>query len=116
MRLCGFLCRSIECRACCAFSVLYGLAIESVAQGAGRYGNLGRNVFHGPGTFNTDFRIQKATHLTERTSLIIRGEAFNFFNHTQFYNPNSAIDSPTFGQVTLAHDPRLVQLSMQFTF
>jgi hypothetical protein len=60
--------------------------------------------------------VQKATHLTESTSLIVRGEAFNLFNHAQFYNPNSSIDSPTFGRVTLAHDPRLVQLSMQFVF
>lgn len=88
----------------------------SVAQGAGRYGNFGRNVFHGPGTLNTDLRIAKQIHLTERQSLLIRGEAFNFFNHTQFFNPNGAIDQSTFGQVTLAHDPRLIQFTMQYRF
>ena len=47
---------------------------------------------------------------------MIRGDAFNLFNHTQFYNPGDAgglnrIDSPTFGQVQFAHDPRLFNSS-----
>jgi TonB dependent receptor len=88
----------------------------SVAAGAGRYGNLGRNVFHGPGTINDDFSISKITNLTERQKLIFRAEAFNLFNHTNFFNPNTGIDSPTFGTVTLAHDPRLIQLRLQYTF
>ncbi|HLJ46869.1 MAG TPA: carboxypeptidase regulatory-like domain-containing protein [Bryobacteraceae bacterium] len=88
----------------------------SVAQGAGRYGTLGRNVFHGPGTLNTDVAFWKAVNVTEHQSLIIRMDAFNFFNHTQFFNPNSAIDSPTFGTVTLAHDPRLIQLTLRYQF
>ncbi|HZU26072.1 MAG TPA: TonB-dependent receptor [Bryobacteraceae bacterium] len=88
----------------------------SVAQGAGRYGNFGRNVFHGPGVLNDDFNIKKSFALTERFALTVRADAFNLFNHTQFYNPNSQIDSPTFGEVTLARDPRLLQLEMQLVF
>ena len=88
----------------------------SLAQGAGRYGNLGRNVFHGPGTLNTDLRIAKRVRLTEHQSLEIRGEAFNFFNHTQFFNPSGSITSSSFGRVTLAHDPRLIQFSAQYRF
>jgi hypothetical protein len=93
----------------------------SAAAGAGRYGNFGRNVFHGPGILNTDLSISKRTRITEHQSLMFRAEAFNFFNHGQFFNPgNSAsvndIASPTFGQITLARDPRLVQLSLHYTF
>jgi hypothetical protein len=93
----------------------------SLAQGAGTYGNFGRNVFHGPGILNTDLSVSKSTHITEKQSLTFRAEAFNFFNHTQFFNPgNSAsqddIASPTFGEVTLARDPRLVQLSLRYMF
>jgi hypothetical protein len=56
---------------------------------------------------------------------MFRFEAFNFFNHTQFYNPGSGggtggivddIASPTFGRITLARDPRLVQLSLHYAF
>jgi len=84
--------------------------------GAGRYGNFGRNVFHGPGVLNTDLRVSKLTHITERQSLTFRAEAFNFFNHTQFYNPDGNILDTTFGQVLTAHDPRLVQLTLQYKF
>jgi hypothetical protein len=88
----------------------------SVAQGAGAYGNFGRNVFHGPGTLNTDLRLSKTVHLTEHQTLTLRGEAFNFFNHTQFFNPDGNINDTTFGQVLTAHDPRLVQFTAQFRF
>jgi hypothetical protein len=89
---------------------------SSLAQGAGTYGNFGRNVFHGPGILNTDLSIAKTTHITERHSLTFRAEFFNFFNHTQFFNPEGDINTPTFGEVTLARDPRLVQLSLRYMF
>jgi hypothetical protein len=93
----------------------------SAAQGAGRYGNLGRNVFHGPGILNTDLSISKRTHITEHQILVFRAEAFNFFNHGQFFNPGNSgsqndIASGSFGQVIYARDPRLVQLSLHYTF
>lgn len=88
----------------------------SVALGAGRYGSFGRNVFHGPGTLNTDLRVARQFRITEHQALNFRAEAFNFFNHTQFFNPDGNIIDTTFGQVLTAHDPRLVQLTMQFTF
>jgi hypothetical protein len=89
--------------------------------GAGRYGTLGRNVFHGPGILNTDMSFSKQTRITEHQSLMFRAEAFNFFNHGQFFNPGNStglndIASPTFGQVIFARDPRLVQLSLHYTF
>jgi hypothetical protein len=93
----------------------------SAAQGAGRYGDLGRNVFHGPGILNSDVSLWKSIHITERQALVFRADAFNFFNHTQFYNPGDSfglnhIDSPSFGQVQFAHDPRLIQLELQYRF
>jgi hypothetical protein len=88
----------------------------SLAKGAGRYGDFGRNVFHGPGTLNADLRIQKRVRVTEGQSLILRAEAFNFFNHTQFFNPNSSISSAAFGRITTAHDPRLIQFTAQYRF
>lgn len=88
----------------------------SLAQGAGSYGNLGRNVFHGPGIFDTDLSIAKMTRIHEQHTIEFRAEAFNFFNHAQFENPDGNIASPTFGEVTLARDPRLVQLSLRYRF
>ena len=88
----------------------------SVAQGAGYYGNFGRNVFHGPGTLNTDLSVSKSTHLTESQTLTFRAQAFNFFNHTQFLNPDGNINDTTFGEVLSDRNPRLIQLSLQYRF
>ena len=88
----------------------------SWAAGAGRYGNFGRNVFHGPGRLNTDVLLRKSIRVTESQSLALMAQAFNFFNHTQFNNPSTNIASTAFGRVTTAHDPRLVQLTLQYRF
>ena len=46
-----------------------------------------------------------------------RGEVFNIFNHTQFYNPDgNSTDGSQFGQVTQVKDPRLVQFALKFYF
>jgi hypothetical protein len=94
----------------------------SSALGAGRYGNFGRNVFHGPGILNTDFSVSKRTVIAEKHTLEFRAEAFNLFNHTQFGQPASAsgvigaISGATFGRITTAADPRLMQLSLKYAF
>ena len=89
----------------------------SFALGAGRYGTLGRDVFHGPGLLNTDFTVFKKFSLTERQVLEFYANAFNLFNHTQFANPSGAISSVNFGRVTAAQvEPRLVQLSLRYRF
>lgn len=92
----------------------------SVALGAGRYGTLGRNVYHGPGVMNSDFGLAKRFKFTERQALEVRGDAFNLFNHVNFLNPANTtgayLGSATFGRVTGALDPRLVQISARYSF
>lgn len=50
-------------------------------------GNANRRFFHGPGLNNTDMGVQKNTRITEGTSIELRAEFFNVFNHAQFLNP-----------------------------
>ena len=88
----------------------------SVAQGAGRFGTMGRNVFHGPGFWNTDLSVAKTFSITERQKLTFRAEMFNMFNHTNFLNPNGNIASASFGRITTARDPRLSQLTLRYEF
>jgi hypothetical protein len=88
----------------------------SVAQGAGRFGTLGRNVYNGPGLVNFDLSLAKTFKVTERHNLMFRAEGFNFVNHTNFLNPSGNIGSSTFGRVTSARDPRLVQLTARYFF
>ncbi len=80
----------------------------------GTFGTANRRFFHGPGTNNTDFGLQKTIPVTEAKSFEIRGEFFNIFNHAQFSNPSGNISSSSFGTVTNAHPMRIGQVSAKF--
>jgi hypothetical protein len=85
----------------------------------GTPGNAKRRFFYGPGMDNYDMALLKNVRLTESKSLQFRFEAFNIFNHAQFFGPQAVdgnIDSSTFGQVISAAPPRLVQVAAKFTF
>jgi len=88
----------------------------SWSAGAGRYGNLGRNVFHGPGLNNFDLAAAKRVMISESQTVLLRLEMFNMFNHTQFSNPVTGIGSVNFGRITSTRDPRIMQLSLSYTF
>ncbi len=65
----------------------------------GTYGNAGRNVFRGPGLWQTDIGLSKRFRVTERLGLDFRAEAFNLFNRAQYGNPVSNISNATFGRI-----------------
>ncbi len=82
----------------------------------GQLGNSRRRFFHGPGLDNFDIALLKTTKITESKDLEFRAEAFNAFNHAQFQNPNGLINSSSFGLVTGANNPRILQIAMKFIF
>jgi hypothetical protein len=100
-----------------------GLPYFSTAQftenALGTPGTASRRFFSGPGMDNYDMALLKNLRVTESKSLQFRVEAFNVFNHAQFFGPQSVdgnIDSSTFGRVVSADPPRLVQLGAKFLF
>jgi Carboxypeptidase regulatory-like domain len=82
----------------------------------GQLGDSRRRFFHGPGLNNWDMTLSKVTRITESKALELRLEAFNLLNHAQFNNPDGEINSSSFGVVSSARDPRIVQLGVRFTF
>jgi hypothetical protein len=86
----------------------------------GQLGNVPRRFFYGPGINNFDMTLTKLLRVTESKSLELRLEAFNVFNHAQFYGAASVDgevnNDPHFGQVVSAATPRLVQLAAKFNF
>lgn len=88
----------------------------------GQFGTSRRRFFHGPGLDNFDMALSKSTKITESKQLDLRFEAFNVFNHAQFMNPNSEINDGlpsqggSFGLVTSARDPRIMQIGAKFLF
>ncbi len=100
----------------------FGLPADDPTVGytiANTIGNSGRRPFSGPGINNFDLTLEKSVEITESKSLLFRVEAFNAFNHAQFYGPQAVdgnINDSTFGQVVSAAPPRLVQIMGKLNF
>jgi len=83
----------------------------------GTIGNAPRTICCGPGEFQTDIGILKNTNIGERFRVQFRGEIYNIFNHTQFFQPDgNTTDGSDFGRVKRTRDPRLMQLALKFYF
>jgi Carboxypeptidase regulatory-like domain len=80
--------------------------------------NIGtqRTICCGPGLQDWDFAVHKQFQITESRYFQFRAEMFNIFNHTNFYNPDGHFSDTTFGEITQAQDPRLVQFALKFFF
>jgi len=85
------------------------------------FGNAGRNILHNPRTTNFDMSLLKQFKFTESTGLEFRAEAFNVFNHTEFYVNGVAGDnhdqaSGNFLHPAGAHRGRTLQFGLKFLF
>jgi Carboxypeptidase regulatory-like domain/TonB dependent receptor len=59
----------------------------------GTYGNLGRNVFYGPGLNDFDMSLIKSQPIGGGRLLRLRAEFFNVWNHPNFANPSTTFGS-----------------------
>ncbi len=90
------------------------------------YGSLRRNAFTGPGFNDADISLEKTTKIAEQTALVLRVDAFDISNHTNFNNPNltaTTSATSTFGQITQtrtavgdAGSSRQLQFAARFEF
>lgn len=86
-------------------------------QGLGTIGSAPRSICCGPGLSQFDFALIKNTSLNEHKQIQFRAEFFNAFNHAQFFVPDGNItDGSTFGEISRARDPRLIQFALKFIF
>ena len=95
-------------------------AFVNLPAGALRFGSEGRNTIIGPGLAQTDLGISKNTRFgkDERFNIQFRFEAFNFWNHPNFLQPNVVVNvvSPRFGSITSASRARELQFGMKLEF
>jgi hypothetical protein len=82
----------------------------------GTFGNTPHALCCGPALSNTDLVIAKDTPINERLKTEFRAEFYNTWNHTQFTNPDGNFSDSTFGLVTKARDPRVMQFGLKFLF
>jgi hypothetical protein len=96
----------------------------------GTFGSLGRDVARTPGLLTFDASLDRIFNITERFQLDVRADAFNVINHTNFSaasqtgiqipgistGVSAVLNSTTFGRITAAGDPRILQFSMKLLF
>src|SRR6185437_13082402 len=84
---------------------------------AGTFGNSPRNFLRNPNFFNVDASLHKAFAITERVNFQLRGEAFNLLNNVHLNQPGAnASATSSFGVITGAGDPRILQLGARISF
>jgi len=88
---------------------------------------LGRNNIPGPHFFGLDMEVSREFPIREGYTLEFRAEAFNLTNsfragislpslNAGASGVNTTFGTPTFGQITSALDPRILQMALKFTF
>jgi hypothetical protein len=96
-----------------------------VAPLPGTLGNLGRAAIRGPATWQFDVALSRNFRIKEAQRVEFRVEAFNVTNSFRtdtgisqtglpYLDSNST--SSTFGQVTSARDPRIMQFALKYFF
>ena len=82
----------------------------------GTLGNMGPGNILGPGMWQLDTSISRAFQFREAQKLEIRVEMFNITNSFRMKDPDASFGSGTFGQVTSALDPRIMQFALKYVF
>ena len=84
------------------------------------WGSSGVGIVLGPPESAADFslgRTFKVPGPTEVSNFQFRAEFYNAFNHPNFSNPGTTVNSSSFGQITsMSVAPRLVQFGLKYVF
>lgn len=80
-------------------------------------GNVGKNVYSGPGSVSFDASAMRTFPVHEQVALQFRLDAFNVLNHPIFNNPSTSLTDSNFGKVTgTANGGRALQLAATLSF
>lgn len=82
----------------------------------GQLGNAGRNFIIGPGSKSFDIGINKDFRISERHRFQFRCEMFNAFNMVNLGGPEARQRRSTFGKITGAGSPRIIQFGLKYIF
>jgi hypothetical protein len=83
----------------------------------GSFGETLRGEFFGPNRQTVDLGLFKRFTFTNSLNIQFRAEFFNLLNTVNFSNPATTVNSAaTFGRITDAQDPRIMQFGLKFLF
>jgi outer membrane receptor protein involved in Fe transport len=86
------------------------------ANAIGTIGTSRRGQLRSPGDANLDYSLFKNLPVKEGMRLQFRAEAFNILNHANLGAPGTTVNSPSFGVISSASDPRILQFALKLIF
>jgi hypothetical protein len=99
------------------------------ASAPGTFGDLARNAIDGPHSITVNAAISRSFKLTERYMIQARMDAFNVANHPNFAGAispagtvqgyatlSTGMTSSSFGRISSAFDPRILQFALKLRF
>ncbi len=82
----------------------------------GQLGTVAPRLIEGPGSFRLDLNVIKRIKLSESREVHLRADAINATNSPQFSNPDTNINSLTFGRINGAGGNRIVVVGARLNF
>jgi hypothetical protein len=82
----------------------------------GTLGTMRRNSIEGVGTKNVDVTLNRVFRVSGSQAVEFRVEAFNVFNWFNGGQPNTNRSAGTFGLITTAGAPRILQFGLKYAF
>ena len=79
-------------------------------------GSASRNPVRGPSYRNVDMALTRRIPVHAGQAIEVRGEVFNLLNATNLGTPNAVLGAASFGTITTAFDPRVVQVALKWLF
>ncbi|MFP5225986.1 MAG: carboxypeptidase regulatory-like domain-containing protein [Acidobacteriota bacterium] len=82
----------------------------------GFFGDASNGQVRGPAYTSLNTALYKTFPLAEQVRLQFRAEAFNLFNHPNFEAVDTSLGDGSYGQVTSAGDPRILEFALRAEF
>jgi hypothetical protein len=82
----------------------------------GFFGNAGVGTIRGPREDVWNWALYKTFPIKEKANVQFRAEFFNVFNHPSFGNVDTAVGSGTYGEITSALNPRILEFALRVSF
>jgi hypothetical protein len=79
-------------------------------------GSASRNPVRGPSYRDVDLAVMRRVPVRGERAIELRLEVFNLLNTANFGAPAAQFGPTSFGTITTALDPRVVQLALKFWF
>ena len=83
---------------------------------SGTFGSASRNMIIGPGSRQLDAQFSRDIRLGSTRVLSVNLNATNLLNMVNYAAIDTAVNSPTFGQVTSVRPMRAMQVGLRFRF